>query len=149
MNDILHHLLLADDDPDDCIFFKEALEELPLSSTLSTVKDGAELMQWLVAERENFPDLLFLDLNMPRKNGLECLSEIKLLKNLTNLPVIIFTTSFDPAIVDSLYEKGAHYYVRKPAEFSKLKNVIHKAISLASKTGKKQPAKENFVLRCE
>jgi CheY-like chemotaxis protein len=149
MKDILHHFLLADDDPDDCFFFKEVLDELPVASTLTTVSDGAELMQWLLAKRENLPDLLFLDLNMPRKNGFECLAEIKLLKNLANLPVIIFTTSFDPAMVDLLYETGAHYYIRKPGEFSKLKKVIHKVISLASKANLKQPAKENFVLHCE
>src|SRR4051812_1809722 len=113
--DVKQHLLLADDDNDDCIFFKEALEELPVNASLKIVKDGVELMQSLNEVNGKLPDVLFLDLNMPRKTGYECLDEIKLNHKLKNLPVIIFSTSFDHDVVDALYKKGAHYYVRKPA----------------------------------
>jgi CheY-like chemotaxis protein len=68
--------LLADDDTDDCIFFKEALEDLSFTTTLSTANDGVELMHFLKARLSDLPDALFLDLNMPRKAGYECLSEI-------------------------------------------------------------------------
>ena len=70
-------ILLADDDVDDCIFFREALEELPVNASLTTVKDGVQLIQHLTDNPNPFPDVLYLDLNMPRKNGFECLSEIK------------------------------------------------------------------------
>ena len=149
MDTLTYHLLLADDDPDDCIFFKEALEDLPFQSTFSTVGNGVELMS-LLNERENdLPDVLFLDLNMPLKNGFECLCEIKRNKNLIHLPVVIFSTSFDPGVITSLYEKGAGYYIRKPAEFGKLKTVIGKAITLASATGMKKVPRENFVISNE
>jgi len=144
-----HSLLLADDDADDCIFFKEALQELPISANLETVNDGVKLMQLLAKKTNTLPDILFLDLNMPRKNGFECLSEIKVNKEFTNLPVIIFSTSFDRSVIDLLYENGAHYYMRKPGEFSKLKQIIHTAISLSLNTDKRQPAKEKFVLNTE
>jgi len=112
-----YNLLLADDDMDDCIFFKEALEELPLTTTLLTVNDGVQLMELLTKNQEKLPDIIFLDLNMPRKTGYECLAEIKHNKALQHLPIIVFSTSFDPNLINSLYEKGAHYYVRKPGEF--------------------------------
>ena len=100
MDLIKHNLLLADDDIDDCIFFKEVLEELPVESFLTTVKDGVELMKFL--NTANLPDVLFLDLNMPRKTGHECLSEIKKDQKLKHLPVIIFSTSFDHVVANAL-----------------------------------------------
>jgi CheY-like chemotaxis protein len=141
-----YKLLLADDDVDDRILFKQALEDLDLSSNLITVNNGVELMELLTDDTGNLPDILFLDLNMPRKTGNECLAEIKGNKELMHLPVVVFSTSFDHRVVNRLYETGAHYYMRKPNEFSKLKQVIYNALSLVSTTYKDQPPKENFVL---
>jgi CheY-like chemotaxis protein len=145
MNTRLLNLLLADDDEDDCIFFKDAVEELPVSAKLTTVNDGVQLMH-ILSESELLPDVLYLDLNMPRKNGFDCLAEIKLHEKLKELPVIIFSTSFDKEVVTSFHEKGAHYYIRKPAEFSNLKRVIQKSIALIVETIKQHPVRENFVL---
>lgn len=144
-----HNLLLADDDLDDCIFFREALEELPLVSTLTTVNDGVQLMHLLHTKQDYLPDILFLDLNMPRKTGFECLSEIKFNNRLKRLPVIILSTSFDQTVVNLLYDNGAHYYIRKPAEFSKLKQIIHEAISLTTTFVKKRPSEEKFILNSD
>ncbi len=146
MDIVKHNLILADDDIDDCIFFQEALEDLSLHAGIQIAHNGIELMRLLNTKLDNLPDILFLDLNMPRKTGLECLSEIKLSKNLKNIPVIVFTTSYDDKVVDLLYEKGANYFMRKPGEFSKLKQLIYKAITLISSPDKKQTDKENFVL---
>lgn len=146
-------LLLADDDKDDCLFFQDALKELPLSTQLLTVHDGEQLIQLLEAETEQLPHVLFLDLNMPRKNGLECLSEIKLNKKLKRLFVIIFSTSLEQGTVNLLYKNGAQLYIRKPAEFARLKKVIHQALTVFAEnlsTGNiEQLAKENFVLTGE
>src|SRR4051812_38109776 len=115
MNKHHYNLLLADDDEDDCAFFKEALDELSLPVSLVVVNDGVQLMDYLAANSSNnLPDMLFLDLNMPRKNGHECLKEIKEIEKLHTLPVIIFSTSLDIEIVDLMYKKGATYYIRKP-----------------------------------
>jgi CheY-like chemotaxis protein len=142
-------LLLADDDKDDCLFFKDALDELPITARLTTVHDGEQLMQLL--EKEKFepppPHVLFLDLNMPRKNGFEVLSELKLDEKLKHLPVIIFSTSFEQDVANLLYKKGAHYYIRKPAEFAQLKKVIYQALVLATEENMTQPAKEHFVIK--
>jgi len=143
------NLLLVDDDKDDCLFFKEALEELPVTADLTTVHNGEQLMQLLSTRsaEPRPPHVLFLDLNMSRKNGFEVLSEIKLDEQLKELPVIIFSTYFEEEEVDLLYERGAQYYSRKPVEFSQLKKVIYQALLLATEANASQPAKENFVLK--
>lgn len=155
------HILLADDDKDDCLLFKNALEELPISAKLTTVHNGEQLMHML--NNEQLPDMLFLDLNMPRKNGFQCLSEIKQSEKLKRLPVIIYSTSFQKDIVNLLYKNGAQYYIRKPNEFSVIKELILHAITLtaaglpclpdrqaAGQAGNfSQPPKEKFVLSHE
>ena len=148
MNKHQYNLLLADDDEDDCAFFKEALDELSLPASLVVVNDGVQLMDYLTANSSNnLPDMLFLDLNMPRKNGHECLKEIKEIEKHHTLPIIIFSTSLDIEIVDLMYKKGATYYIRKPGEFSKLKKVIGNALHVASQNKLKQPVREHFVLQ--
>lgn len=142
-----YYLLLADDDDDDCLFFKEALDEIPFSTNLLTVHDGVQLMDYLKSNISNLPEVLFLDLNMPRKNGIECLDEIKEDEKLKNLPIIIFSTSLDSEIVNKLYQKGASYYIRKPGDFSKLKSVIEKALIIASENNFRQPERANFILQ--
>jgi len=126
------NILLADDDSDDCSFFKAALAELPLSSQLTAVHDGEQLMQLLTDETYELPHVLFLDINMPRKNGFECLSEIKKNKKLKDIPVVIFSTSNSPDTMSRLFKTGAHIYIRKPGNFDQLKEVIHHALPMAT-----------------
>ncbi len=140
------HLLLADDDLDDRIFFEEALEEIPVVTQLTTAHDGVHLMQ-LLAARETLPHVLYLDLNMPRKNGFECLAEIKRDAKLNQIPVIIFSTSFDKEAADLLYEHGAHYCIRKPPEFENLKNMILKSLELISQLKNERPSRDEFLLK--
>lgn len=148
MNNYQYKILLADDDDDDCIFFEEALEESSCSTALSIVNDGVELMHFLEENsKEAFPDILFLDLNMPRKNGIECLTEINKSEKFKDIAVIIFTTSFDSIIIDELYDKGAIHYIRKPGDFNKLRKVIENAILLAVQNDFKQPSRDQFVLQ--
>jgi len=146
MNSTPLNVLLADDDTDGCFFFKEALEELPISAKLTTVNDGMQLMQQLSSKETLQPYALFLDLNMPRKNGFECLSEIKIINKLMNLPVIVYSTSLNMEVVDLLYQKGAHYYICKPGEYDKLKKVILEAVTLISQKKLTQPPRDQFIL---
>ncbi len=103
-------------------------------------------MQLLTNETNEFPHVLFLDLNMPRKNGFECLSEIKLSNKLKPLPVIVFSTSFEQEVVNQLYQNGAKYYIRKPPDFLQFKKIILKALTIIAKKNNAQPARENFVV---
>ena len=142
---ITHRILLAEDDLDDCMLFSEALEELGLSYQLSKVHDGEELMRFL-KECEVLPDVLFLDLNMPRKNGFQCLSEIKGSELLRSLPVIIISTSFEQRIINLLYDNGSMFYLRKPNDFSKFKRMIDNAVALSMQKKFTQPSLEEYVL---
>ena len=143
------NILLADDDTDDCSFFKEALDGLVQSTLLTTVHDGEQLMKLLCEEKYQLPSMLFLDLNMPRKNGFECLTEIKLNKKLNQIPLIMLSTSFDEEVVNRLYNMGAHYYVPKPAQFSLLKKVIQQTLTLIAQNNISQPSRENFVITAQ
>lgn len=127
------HILLADDDEDDCFLFQLALKELPIQFTVTIVHNGEELMQLLGEDDRQLPDVLFLDLNMPRKNGFVCLSEIKNNDKLKQLPVIIFSSSYAPEVVEQLYKNGAQYYIRKPDEVTQYKKVIYQALHLKHK----------------
>ena len=141
------NLLLADDDPDDCFFFMKALEELPYTISLTTVNDGEQLMKLLTTIRGPLPDTLFLDLNMPRKSGFECLSEIKEDEKLKSMPVIIYSTSLDHAVAEILYQKGAHSYIRKPGVFVKVKEVIQKALIIIAQKDLAERSREDFIIK--
>ncbi|MES2688851.1 MAG: response regulator [Bacteroidota bacterium] len=132
MNSTQLKILLADDDKDDCGFFHDALQQLPIETTLTTVSDGEQLMNYLAENKEKLPAVLFLDLNMPRKNGFECLSEIKQDEKLKDLPVVIFSTSDSRDKINSLFKSGAQVYIRKPGDFEQLKEVIHHALPIAT-----------------
>lgn len=127
-------ILLADDDKDDRFFFEKALSEISIASDLSIAHDGEQLMQHLSENLKNLPDVLFLDLNMPRKNGFECLTEMKENKKLKHIPVVMFSTSYprdknyERDMINMLYKIGALDFIRKPDDFSVLKKVIQDSL---------------------
>ncbi len=139
-------ILLADDDLDDCLFFCEAVKELDINFNLRTVHDGEQLMELLSNQLVTLPNVLFLDLNMPRKNGFECLEEIKNNQNLLSLPVIVYSTSFEQDVVNQLYRSGAQFYIRKPSVFLQFKKIIGLALSIILSGDLKRPKSELFVL---
>lgn len=122
-------LLLADDDLDDCNMFEKALKEIPINTNLKTVYDGDDLLKELSYNTDDLPDLIFLDLNMPRINGVECLHIIKTSEELKNIPVVIFSTSIHETLARKLIDNGAKECIRKPSSFQELKNVISNSLS--------------------
>lgn len=149
-------ILLADDDTDDCLFFKDALAGMPVFTRFTEVHNGEQLMQLLNNDKKALPHILFLDLNMPRKNGFECLAEIKQHKKLCNLPVVIFSTSYESDVVNRLYNNGAQYFIRKPSEFGQFRKIIFHVLSLVTQylldgdlAPLIQPEREHFVLSVE
>jgi CheY-like chemotaxis protein len=89
------NIVLADDDQADCLPFKEAVKELPISAILTMVNNGEQLLGSISKKGKKLPDDIFLDLNMPRKNGFVSLGEIKCSTELHKLPVIIFSKASD------------------------------------------------------
>lgn len=137
-------ILLADDDKDDRFFFNLALEALSIPTKLATVVDGEKLMDYLTENSHQLPHVLFLDHNMPRKNGAECLTEIKLNPKLKSLPVVIYSTSLRNEIADVFFENGAHYYVKK-CDFDQLQKIITHVLGLLNEN-QNRPTRENFIL---
>jgi CheY-like chemotaxis protein len=123
--------LMADDDPDDRLLIKEAFEESLVSNSIYFVEDGVELMDYL-RHQDKFsdphtapmPDLILLDLNMPRKDGREALAEIKSDPNLRYIPVVVLTTSKAEEDIIRSYDIGAASYITKPVTFDGLVNAI-------------------------
>ncbi|MEO6252051.1 MAG: response regulator [Ferruginibacter sp.] len=142
-------ILLADDDTDDCLFFKDALEEMPIHTVLTAVHDGEQLMEQLHDDTTKLPHVLFLDLNMPRKNGFECLAEIKQNKKLKDIPVVIFSTSYEQEVVNLLYRNGAQYFIRKPSEFGQFKKIILHVLTIVAQQNMLRTTKSDFVLTVE
>jgi CheY-like chemotaxis protein len=132
------NILLADDDADDCLFFKDAVTAFIPAKNFRAVHDGELLMQVLKNETTKLPDILFLDLNMPRKNGFECLVEIKQHQKLKTLPVVIFSTSNATDNMEILFKTGADVYIRKPRDFNQLVKIIQHALPM---TAENIPAK--------
>ena len=138
------NILLADDDDDDRLLFRDVLKEYAKESNVTFAHNGEHLMT--ILRSEELPDVLFLDLNMPLKNGIECLEEIRGDEKLKGLPVVIFSTSSHPGTINQMYDIGAHLYVRKPNDYKTLKRAIQ-AVLKKDWGSPGRPPKEDFVLR--
>lgn len=136
-------ILLADDDRDDRDLFAEAMTLVDPAIALIMASDGEELMDLLVKENIR-PDLIFLDLNMPRKNGKECLAEIEMHAELSKIPVVIYSTSLNPVDLDETYHMGAESFFRKPNSFEELKQLLQGFF--ASEVTVARRSRENFLL---
>lgn len=142
-------VLLAEDDHADILLFEEALNDLPVTATLTTVANGQELIDWLNKKKNKLPDVLFLDLNMPRKNGFAALAEIKRNQAIEKLPVVIFSTAGEEEMINQVYKDAAHYYIRKPSDFNDLKKVLYKVLRLIAERNFSLPNIEKFILTGE
>ena len=123
-------ILLADDDEDDRLFFKEAFEEIKINTHVRFVNDGVELMNDLNQNGKQLPHILFLDLNMPRKNGIECLLEIKRMNQLQNIAIAIYSTSSSDQDIEETFVQGANVYIKKPSDFATLKRILEEVIKV-------------------
>jgi CheY-like chemotaxis protein len=123
----IQSIVLADDDRDDHEFFRTALQEIDPSRKLHIVTDGAQLLDLL---QHYVPDLIFLDLDMPCKNGLECLREIRNNSNLYNLPVVVFSSTTRPANITTAYEMGGNLFFIKPSNFNDLTAAVRTILAM-------------------
>lgn len=140
------HILLADDDENDRLIFTEAFAELNIKTVVRTVNDGIQLMERLYDRAIPLPDLLFLDLNMPRKNGLECLKEIRSNEKLKEISIAIYSTSDNKKDLEETFLNGANVYVIKPNNFNNLKQALEKAVMMTYYYHDQDMKRENFLL---
>jgi CheY-like chemotaxis protein len=120
-------ILMADDDPDDCMIIREALKASRVKHKFQSVKDGQELLDYLRRQGDYSepdsspcPSLILLDLNMPRKKGLEALMEIKQDLRLRSIPLVVLTTSSAETDIKRAYELGANSFITKTIKFDAL-----------------------------
>jgi CheY-like chemotaxis protein len=129
MNAELISVLLVEDDPGDVLLIREAFDEQKVGNVLSVVSDGVEAMRFVrgegeYADRER-PDLMLLDLNLPRKSGAEVLAEIKSDPELATIPVIVLTTSSSHEDIMGSYRMHANAYITKPVDFERFREIVH------------------------
>lgn len=137
------NILLADDDNSDCLLFKDALEELPLSANPTFLKNGEQVMAELTKNENKLPDFLFPDLNMSRKNGFATLRDTRL----QELPLIVFSTSSEMYTGRKVFRDAAHYYICKPIDFSKQKKVLYESFTLVTQNKNNiLHLKDNFMI---
>ncbi|PKO99836.1 MAG: response regulator [Bacteroidetes bacterium HGW-Bacteroidetes-8] len=147
MNNEPFNILLADDDEGDTLLFKLAFSELKIKTIVNTVSDGVKLMEWLINEENTLPYLLFLDLNMPLKNGLECLKEIKSNNKLKEIFIAIYSTSDNEKDMDETFYNGANVYITKPNDFNLLKQTLEKVVMTAYTYQEPGMIRDNFLLK--
>ena len=121
-------ILLVEDNPGDVRLTQEALKESKVTNNLSVAEDGVEALAFLKREGKYAdaprPDLLLLDLNLPKKDGRELLEEIKANENLRRIPVVVLTTSKAEEDIVRMYNQHANCYITKPIDFDQFIEVI-------------------------
>jgi len=128
-------ILIADDDNDDQYMIKQVFSSIPLNETVQTVNNGVDLLDYLHKkgkyknEQIPTPKVILLDLNMPKKDGRECLKEIKASSTLKKIPVIIYSTSSNPDDINYAYEHGASSYIIKPYSYQELVKIMETFIN--------------------
>ncbi len=129
----LNSILLADDDTEDCDIFVEVVNSIKPGLPIELVHNGEQLMRSLLATpKHNLPGLLFLDLNMPLKNGHECLREIRSTETLKHIPVVIYSTSVNKDYIDDTFKNGANFYLQKPSSCKRLEDALRKVLEPCS-----------------
>lgn len=116
---VCENIWLADDDIDDCELFQDVLKQILPYAVVTIIPNGEELMKLLTIK--NKPDILFLDINMPGIDGLNCLVQIRSERHFSKLPIVVFSSSTQPNHVDASYGYGANLFYSKP---SSLKDLI-------------------------
>ncbi len=139
-------VVLADDDKDDQEIFKEALHEAKIPAEVTTVENGQELIDHLKDPATPEPEIIFLDINMPVKNGKEALKEIRKDEELKDIPTVIISTSDNPKDVEDSFNAGANLYVRKPFSFRNFILILKKIFSLKWAGILLKPFRSSFYL---
>ena len=141
------YVVLADDDEDDRSFFVEAFEELKIQTKVDIYKDGVALMEALNHLDSILPNILFLDLNMPKKSGIECLKEIKTNERFNDIAIAIYSTSASEEDIEDTFVSGANIYIKKPNNFNSLKKILSDVVTMNWQYHTSGLNKDNFLLR--
>lgn len=140
-------VVLVDDDEDDRMFFADALQEIELRTDLKEFHNGQQLLDYLNKDDAEFPQLIFLDLNMPVMDGFECLKKIRSNPELKDLVVAIYSTSSSERDIEETFINGANVYINKPNKFEELKKTIGQVVKRNWQYEENEMDKTNFLFR--
>ena len=140
-------ITLADDDEDDRLFFTDAFDELKINTVVNTFKNGKELLDFLNHPESVLPNIIFLDLNMPILNGVDCLKEMKKNDKLNDIAIAIYSTSSSDQDIENTFVLGANIYIKKPSDFGTLKKVLSDVVTINWQYHTSGLNKDNFLLR--
>jgi CheY-like chemotaxis protein len=136
-------ILLVEDDEDDQEFFKLSIESIITDFNLTILSDGCDALD-LIQEKQF--DIIFLDINLPKLNGRECLKAIKANTKSQHIPVIICSGSLSDSDIDDVYKNGAHYYVVKPHALINFVASLKIIFEVNWKASHPVPIKDNFLI---
>jgi len=139
-------IILTDDDADDRSFFNEAFSEMQMQGELQTFSDGKELMDYLHSSVIP-PDVVILDLNMPRKSGFECIEEIRSDSRFSHTSIAVYSTSSSDKDIEATFNSGANLYIKKPSDYGILKKVIRTILGRDWSSGSPGHNRESYLLR--
>lgn len=140
-------IILADDDEDDRLFFTDAFDEIKINTLVTTFKHGQALLDFLNHPESVLPNIIFLDLNMPILNGIECLKQIKKNDKFKDIAIAIYSTSSSEKDVENTFVLGANIYIKKPSDFNALKKTLSEVVTINWQYHTNGLNKDNFLLR--
>lgn len=147
MKEHFFKVILVDDDEDDRYLFSKAFQSLNIKTELQLFKDGQEFVDYLESGLGNLPEIVFLDLNMPIKNGLECLQYLRKDPKYSDIFVAIYSTSSSDTDMEATLHHGANIYIQKPSNFKTLTNVIDRALKTCYQYATSQLDRHGFILK--
>lgn len=137
------NVLLAEDDQDDVLIFELALNKLPILVKLRHARDGEMLFELL---RQQIPDIIFLDVRMPCRDGVSCIVDIRKNSEYNNIPVIMYSSNRGSKYIDEAYSSGANFYILKGNSIHELAEKLKKIFSVDWKNYMYYPPKAEFIL---
>ena len=144
----LNSILLVDDDDSTNRFHEIIINQLGFKGAVQKAKNGKVALDRLQLEpEETFPEVIFLDLNMPRKSGIECLKEIRENKDFRNMAIAIYSTSSSEEDIEDTFVCGANIYIQKPNDYKELKKILSNVVTLNWQYHTNGLNKDNFLLR--
>lgn len=138
------HIFLVDDDQEDRELFSEALSNITQTVQLTEIPSGVKLIEMLNESKLDLPEVIFMDINMPKLNGIECLKKIRSFSKFKNLKIVMYSTYHLDDFIDDAFELGASNFYVKPRRFADLQDLIDKALEIDwNQIGK--PSKQDFL----
>jgi CheY-like chemotaxis protein len=143
MNVAQKDVIIAEDDADDLLIFELAIKDTQVPVAIRHAENGDVLFVLL---KDRVPELLFLDIHMPCKDGISCIREIRQSKDYDDLPIIMFSSDVYKKTVEECFRNGANFYLVKPTSFTGLSEKLKKILSLDWEGNMHYPPLANFLL---